>query len=809
MSHWSDCNCIECLSQREGYGQPAPAPLPGVYLPPPMPGGLDPAPYLNPAPLPGFIDPLASLNEGRSAYQNLTAKHSILRTTVMTPHFPTSQELELWYSQYAPDFAKLCEIALPVSVTEITDMIDWLHAVESPRTFSPGEMVVLIEKLVLGQDVAFPEVELPARVIRFLKSVLRITVTGNQEKFLETDRARIRTLEYPAIQKVMEAQAAYDLAQTETFTSDWQTRVTVAGSTLNQARANLQVFKDEIASLNDQLFALQQVTLTDEELAQYLLRNLPDSAEKRELQNSHDRIQYLTIRSKELIDPLDETIAFTLSMRDPAWTRLQAAMANLIQTRSPVLYAYNTYQTPTPSQLQAYQLAQDDLTAAQLNIKPYDDRVSALQAQIQVVIHEHPECFPQGKPITDPSFITEMVNTAISQVALKTPSDLMSLTEGAMAIQASAVDARTAALQQERQSSIEARQAEFQAYFRAQVEAKLQFYQDQLKNAQDGYNELSAELNALATRVQTLQDQVSANIEKLGSVIGWWSHQNNIEPEVMGQPYFIGLALTNIVGLQGKLDTVDIPLGLPGLSSHQVFWGGPGASSECAGDTITLMGEMNTASMNYEIAAPGYLSKLEQLKAWMTQTKEAYQVTSDLMNSAPYMQQAIKDFSATPEGILLQSDIDSVVTPLREIALQVETNQQTLSGLLDDIEVQVLKNQGLDLKHLKNLTHESKKSLWVGVCDHLKEKGDRIAELRQHILELGERIHSGQPQDGDGDNLVVAQVALMNIIGAQLLQRTLQKDLDFQAKIHEEASHDAKAAVNQVSAAPQEIETHG
>lgn len=775
------------------FGQTQYPPLPPGA--PPPPGGTPPPPGGVPPGMP--VDPLASLNAGRTAYQQLTAKHTILRTTVMTPHFPDEAGLENWYASNVASFQTLVQIALPLSVETISGMLDYLASVEPSRAWAPSEMVSLIEKLCLGQAISFPEIEVPARVIRFLSSVLRVLQTGPKEKLLQDTRDRAYTAQFAAMQTLIQAQAQLVVATANTAVSNFQTNVNVAQTNVTDAQAQVQAFRDQIADVNDELLDLRQATLSPSDLCNWLVANLPDSPASRGLSQAYSTLEYQISEGQSLIQPLLDQQNETIAASVPFQNGLQAAQSAYISARSPILAAQNNGANPTSDQLNAFQAASSQLTNAQNLMAPFTAQITAIQNQIQNTVTAHPDLFPAGTPLTDPSFIETMIETALTTLATSNPSDLMSVIQDAMAMQAKDTDSRIASLQSEQATLIQAKTTLFESYFQSQVEAKLAYYQTQITEAQAGFNGLSDELDALSLSVQSLQDALTANITRLGNLIGYWTNQQGLSAQVMSEPSFIQAALTMISNAAGKMDTVTM-LDPDGKNPTQVpLWTDSEPSYQVAGEGLDLLQKMNDATANYEMKSPALIASLDSLNAWMLQTQAAYQIESDLMNSEAFMLTMVAQFAETPEGAILQSETDGIVAPLRALETQTATDQETMETLLNEIEKQALSNEGIQISDFSSLPYAKKQALWVGVCDHLQKNQPRYQELEGYIQAISARITSGTPEDGDGDNLVIAKVALMNLIGAQLIQRQLQQDSDFMTELQSDASGDTQAAANQ------------
>lgn len=817
--HDSDCNCIDCLcTNMKMFGQTAtpsldtatgvPLPAPGILPPAPTPAPSSPS-EPNPPSMswinqmmaqltpPGQMpDPMTmqtlmtTYNAGVTAYQQLIAQNYVFHGSILTPtliYQSDDMANQFFYSNSA-DLVSLQALVQPILPQQITDMCNWLAGVSPNTTYSPAQMIQLVNKLIFGQSVSFPSIEMPARIIAFMSHVLRTTVTGSQESQLQAQQDTLRSQMYAAMTTVFNAQAAYTLAQQENQSMD---SISVANGVVASAQSTLQGIQDEITTINAELTDLQQVTLNSTQLVQYLIANLPASPEATELTNTYNSIQASIVLFHQIIDPILAAEAAQENLMAPDQAAVTAAQTAFNTAQAPINDAADTYTQPTAAQTAAFQEAQDMLAAAQANLAPYTQEMLSLSNQIAQAYSNNPSFQQNGLLITDPSLIDQLLTSALTTLANSNPADMMDVLQDSMAVEASAADARTAVLQNEQQEAIAAKQSEFQAYYQAQAEAKLQFYTDQFNNAQAAYNSLSGTLTAMAASIQALQDEISQYINALGQIIGWWCHENNLDDSVMNQPYFIGVALQAVVSLNGSFDTVTIP----GTSQTETFWNQPGSSAALAGQTITLMDQMTNAQVNYNNQAPGLVAEQNAIGTWMNQLNTAIQVANQLVNSNAYIQMILDQYNATPEAELLQTDIDQIVTPLKQIANQVAADQNTLQAILNDLEVQVLAGQGVNISDLNLLSYTDQKNLWVGVNDYLVANLPQLSFVQQTIATITDAMNAGTAQESDANNLAVAQTCILNITAAQCIQRQLQNNASFQQLLTSDADSDTQAAV--------------
>jgi len=143
---------------------PLPTPvIPSLSVPTPMP-----AP---PIPVPGpAIMQAPTLNQnftnGKNYFDALCAKHTLFRSDLLAIDL---SDVNSWYANNADSIQALEEIALPLKVEQIIGLRDWLHGIDANRRYSPAEMVSIIRKVILGENVSFPSLEVAPRILQFIK----------------------------------------------------------------------------------------------------------------------------------------------------------------------------------------------------------------------------------------------------------------------------------------------------------------------------------------------------------------------------------------------------------------------------------------------------------------------------------------------------------------------------------------------------------------------------------------------------------------------------------------------------------------
>lgn len=751
-------------------------PLPiGVVFPP----GFCPPGYVCP---PGGGTATSPLYIGQTAYNQIITKFYDLKGINFTPQFPGGNYqmmMNYWLTNNATDLQNLSLVILPLAASQVLGMLIWLNGVEPGRTWTPSEMITLIDKLILKQNASFPEIEIPARVMRFLCDALRVTVTGPQEQVLQDQRKVLRSQEYTVMENILDANSALALAIKETskgstLTSSYQTDINLAQQNLNGLQDQLSAVRSQILAVSSQLVNIQTTPLTHDQLAQFLITNLPVSPIQKELSDAWNQVQGIITQSGALLAPNQAAVAQITASIVPYRLRVQAAQA-----------AYNS----NPNDVNTAQLAY-----AKMQIQPFYDQLTQLNYQFQQIVKAHPEFYPNGQSVTDPAILAKMVDNSILEAANTSPEDLITITDQAMKILSSDCDARSNALIAERDAAIAERQNLFQKFVEDKIEVEMKYYQDQMKDSQDGYNDLASKITTMVNLIQALQDEMSANFQALGQIIGWWTHIQNLSAAQLAHPSFINSALNAVSRLNGGYDTVVIP-GPLGMSSTQVFWSGPGASADLASHTLNLMQQLQSANDDYQMNEPALQSQMETIKSWMENLQTAWKMTSDKINSPEYVQQATLEFNTDPMNALLQTDIDAVTTPLREISVVVQTHQQTLHKLLEDIEMDALNQNGINFYDPSVLSYTDKKHAWFGVDEFLEKSEDKLPLVQQTIQDITTRINSGGAQDDDPGNLAIAKQGVLNIMAAQLLYRKLSDDIDFQMALKEEAETESKKDV--------------
>jgi hypothetical protein len=883
--HFPDCSCIDCI---RGLGQLAPAlPIaPGLPALPTMPQApatptalpsppLTPAPgLLPPASGPASVlppSPTADYQAGLTAFQQVTAKHTILRTNIMTPtSFPDALTLQTWYSQNASTFEQMVTTVLPLGVQQIVDLVNWLGQVLPGQSWSPSQMLGLVNQEILGGAVTIPQVEIPARVVNFLSSVLRSIVTGSEEARINSQIDTAYTGLFAAITILQQTQAAlieaennaaissgsieqHDLAVAQTnlqlaknqlakdqsasltasFTASDQASaiaadqksvstaasavssareedptltfadaVTIAEGNVATATGTVNAIQAQISSFMDQLAALASVTLTPDQLAQYLLDNLPESDALSTFSSAYYELESNLEAGAALMAPLLAQEQSELQAELPYQNALTAAMTAFTTAREPIQQAIEMGAVADADDLAAYATAQTNLTVAQDTLVPFQDAVTAIQNQITAAIQANPNYFPDGQPQPEATTVASLISGLLTTLATQNPSLLMTVIENAMATEASDADTRIAALEAQQTTLINEKQTLFQTYFQAQAEADLEVYQNQIAQAQDGFNSFNDQLQTLSNQVQADQNAMNASINALSNIIGWWANTQGLSASVMSEPYFIQAALTMISNAGGSLDTVNMTDPSTGTVHYNTpLWTGPGLSEQVAGLALTQLQTMNDDYANYQMNSPALIATLNHLNSWITQLQQAYQVTYQMMDTATYTQTVMTAFQATPQGHILASDTQMVVNPMRAITTQVSADQQTMENILDDLEAQVLSNNGMNLNDLGTYAFQQQMQIWVGVCDHLETNGPNYDTLLGYINQIEARLQANTPETNDAENLQIAQLALMNLIGAQLIYRKLSQNSNFMSELQAACTADTAAAAQAASTA--------
>jgi hypothetical protein len=762
--------------------------LPGYVVLPPEPG--------SPIPPPGMHwvtpNPLNGIYIGQTAFNQITAKFYDLRA--MLPNYPSLNNFQMtneWFMNNASDLKQLAALILPLPVSQITGMLSWLGAIEPGRVWSPKELVTLVDKIVLKQNVAFPEVELPARVLRFLSSALSGQVRSVDIQTLQNQLATLRTQEYALMKSLIISQGDLDLLIKETWVSsnttqgDYDTQVAYAKQQLAIQQSKLPPIRDQIVTLNAQIANLYHWPLPHDQLASFIVNNLSDNTTVVKLGTDIAYRNNTFSAATQLLAPLTIQLAQLNIDRMPAFNELLAARAN-----------YNTitnYGRNLSADIGGAATARLAYATDQNQI--WNDRITVTNSQIANQIKTNPLLFPNGKWIDNtPASLATLVDLAIDDLCKNNPADLLTLTNDAMTVLAKSADDRSQALISERQTATAEKQELLQTYVENKIEEEMKYYQDQMTNAQYGYNQLNQQINDMVSAIQAIQDQVSTNFQALGKIIGWWANVNHMTTEQMAHPSFINQSLNAVSNLNGKYDKVDIPL-LLGMTSTQVFWEGTGSSSEMASDTLFLMQKMEEKNQDYKMKSPKMIEDMKNIQTWMTQIQTAWKFTSDRINSPEYVQTATREFNSNPLNALIQSDIDSVAAPLREISVNVSTYQQTLKLLLEDIEVASLNGEGINFYDPAVLTYEQKKHAWIGTDEFLEKSQNQLPFLQQMIQDIAGRIANGSPDPDDADHLNVAKQGVTNIMAAQLLYRKLANDTDFQMALKLEAESASKAQI--------------
>jgi hypothetical protein len=816
------------LPSTPGYETPAaptftPAYIPGAYtMYPTMPGTVPYMPGMSPDPMamwpygmPQGVN--QDIQRGKDAFNQLAAKHTIFRVPLFIAFDRSStQALDAWYGNNANDLEALLKIALPIDVSTIAALRDWLVEVVPGRQFTPGEMVKLIQKEILHEKVSFPEVELPTRIIAFLKKIIH----PNASKALELMKQKnaLRTVEYDLVKNLFESQTNVKLALKEgnfvlADLDSWEKWVAQAWKTIDenpldphawhvqemmgaeaQAERDLKAQQEKIDAIDNQIAAAQNQSVTDEELFNLLLEHLDDPTIHADYDAQVERIK----QANAMMQPFMDKTQAILAERSPLVSAMVKIRDTIPRMRASITQFNTGYATSTP-------YTQADIDQAEQFMREYNAQISAVNAKLDAN-YAAMAAFQKSRPdlyaTKDGTSwaaidMSSYVKNYLNKLCTEKEDQLIELLKHFMTEAAQAADEQMQAFMTEREGDIAAKQKEFDDFLQAQIEVKLKYYTDKIKEAQDNYNQIAAILQKEYDDLQALQSKITSAIDSLGGVIGWISHLNGFTPETMQQPWFIRVALQNVAAARGKYDNV-IVASVPILGDQrEQFWKGPGNSYDVANQTIMDMQTLDTKQLDYNSGSGEQMRKqLDSIYNYMQSLHDAYEITYKFVNSEDFVKQQIKAFNATAQQAEIQSDLTEIAKQLRDIQAQTQYNQEHLELLIDAIEESKLQGDGITVPDTIFMDFEKKKKCWHGVNEYLAKAMPQFEFLRKTLDDVVAKVNAGTADEDDANHASIIKVALLNIMGAQLVFRRLDKDTDFKYQL---AADDERQAIETVN----------
>lgn len=736
---------------------------------------------LLPGAVPGMpVGETEKISRGKTAFNQLTAKHTIFRGSLLSIPVgigSTAQLQDIWYSSNADDLEALLKIALPIDVMKIAALRDWLWDIDDGAMFSPGDMVKIIRKQIIHENVSFPEIELPARIVRFLKKVLHPSRAASLALMKQKDT--LRTQEFSLVKDLFHAQAAVKEAQAKTYTSDMPRLVAEAEGAEAEAQRVLAAKRKEIDGLTGKILALQNETIDDTALFNLLLSKLDDP----EIHADYNAQLAKMKRADELMAPGIAAVQAKYAERGPVVDRLKIARDNLMQAKRDLANGLVDQASVDINQSIVNQLS--------ARIAALNADADAIYADQQIIREANPDIFSKDNDwavIDIPQYVTHYLTHLCDQK----PDQLVTLLENVLSDGAAQADSVMNELLQDRQDDIAAKQGEFDSYFQAQAEVKIKYYTDLIHSTQDQYNAMAALLQKEYDDLIALQNKITASIDALGGVIGWMCHEESYTAENMKQPWFINVALRNISAVRGKYDFVTMSIGP--FSQTKKFWESPGTSWDRANETIMDMQALDSKNLDYQSGNGEKMrQQLQTMYDFMQSLHDAYKVTQKYVNSPAFVQTILSQFNQTPEQKDLQSDMTQIATQLRDIQAMTQYDQEQLSPLIDDIEQGKLEAGGVKVPDTQYMDFPHKRHVWYGVIAYLKKTGRKMPVMTKALADIQARMNDGSFSEDDHNHAQIIQVAMFNIIGGNLVYRRLERDTDFQFAIGASEEDDARA----------------
>lgn len=675
--------------------------------PPPLPGmTVVEGPSLPPGPS------QEKINQAKAYFNHAAEKHTILRTGII--QFP-NLDRDAWFGMNESVFRELSDLAMQCEVEQITGLVDYLRSVDANRNYSPQEFVSLIQKLVLGKKVSFPEIEMPSRLMRFIR----------------------------------------DLHQDE--------------------------------------------SLSDEAVLVLLINRLKDET----------ALALYTREKKREADAASLLLPFQKKVND-----LLASRAPLVDQ---MMKARDSYLLLKQQKSQGMAISDEEIAKALVQVQSFSALVDGVSARLEEVyadrltaMQSRPDLFPEAIKQTKsdapkPFSVMDTAKDLILRVMKERPDSLMILVQSEMELEAKQADSKIEAAYATQRAEMDLRTKAFQDYFKAKAEAELKFYTDQLKNAKEGYDWTVAELNRRQTELQAMQNQIPANIERLGGVLGWYAHENKIGESAMTQPYYMRFALQGIRDggkvfkdgrWEGKYEshTFEAQVLVISIDHKEEFWKEtPGTSIDVASETLSLMDRVEMVRVDFESGEGRKLrDTAEKQSAWMKQLQTAIEITKERVNSPEYVKLVMREFKATPEQAEFDARQKDIEILIRNASARISGLRSQMARLLDDLEEAILEEQGEDVPDVQFMPYERKKAIFTGAKVYL----DKFNPHRSTLKAEADRILSTGAAGQEKERLKALKIAFLRAAVAEHVYRKLLHDSNFilRVRIEDEKASTAKLA---------------
>lgn len=366
--------------------------------------------------------------------------------------------------------------------------------------------------------------------------------------------------------------------------------------------------------------------------------------------------------------------------------------------------------------------------------------------------------------------------------------DIILLCQGGMDSLSQLADTLSKELTEEREKSTEEKKAAFQIFMNKEVEIETEFYQTEMKQAQDHYNDLQSQYNDMVKHAQDLQTQITRNIQALGPVLGYYAYKNNISSEQMKD---LGVLKQAVAGIAHANETYNQGTKEEG---YPAFWNPQdGHSGTYANRCLSEFQELDTLVQNFDLNKRQIQDQMKETYAGMLALQKAWKKTVDKINSVQYVQHAIKVFNTQPENALLNKEVQEITLPLNEITSFVQERSDALADLLDHIEIYAITMAGMIVPDFSSYPFLKKKQIWLGCEDYLKKNLKRVPEIEKIIHDYSSQKNF---TDEDNQHLALAKQCIIQIMMAQLLERRLSQDYEFQLQLKMEEETNSKTGVD-------------
>jgi len=527
----------------------------------------------------------------------------------------------------------------------------------------------------------------------------------------------------------------------------------------------------------------------DEELFLFLMSRHKDP----ELQAKYNTIKAAEVEAAELLAPISAMIKKHLDDRLPVVIERGKILTQKRTMEAAIRRGEAINQTAYDSIIEQFERYSELFDSIQ-------DRLDAEYDKRKALYESRPDLFPAwaSSGIEKPITVSDLIRDYMNEYLDTNVPVVMNIVEKALKVKAADADRQMDELYAERAEDIKERELALDVFLKEQIKSELQPYEDQLNITIKGYNNQAGLLQNLNNELKRIDASITNNIEnRLGEVIGWYAHKNNLSKETMKQPYFINMVLQRIAGaglakpgvgvkegeriFDREIFIVKDGLEMVGSQEHWFWKELPGeTSAHVAGQTLADMNTLKVKEQDFKYGEGAHIRNIMQtIKDYLPKVKRAYKMTQERINSPEYIKDVIDKFKASPEQMALEQRYKEIKNHIRIISSQIQSLTEEYGDLLNDLEKQYLANRGIFIPFIETWEFEKKKNLYYGVMGYVERVGPKMPELQSGLAALHKLITDGKATIKDNDNFMILNQVLHQLMAASHLKRRLDQDSSF------------------------------